>query len=87
MVSWSTHLGEWLCCEKPPGTVTRGGYIDFGSRFRRIHFMVIVLCAPEQNITSWQEQCVVVEEILIIDAKQKGIYERDLGRDQGQIEL
>jgi hypothetical protein len=49
--------------------------------------MVIVLCAPEQNITSWQEQCVVVEEILIIDAKQKGIYERDLGRDQGQIEL
>lgn len=74
MVSWSTHIGDWLCCEKTPGRVTRGGYIEFGSRLWRIHFMVIVVCAPEQNITSWQQQY-VVGEILTIDAKQKDTYE------------
>lgn len=71
-MSWSTHLGDWPCYEKTPGRVTKGGYIYFGSWVQWIHSMAIVVCAPKQNITAWQQQC-VVEEILIIDAKQKEI--------------
>lgn len=54
-------------CDKMPGRVAGGGDIHLGSRFQRVHSVVVEVCAPEQNVVAaamcgsgnvWQWQCV-----------------------------